>query len=448
MGVELTLGMKQTQKLSPQMIHSMNILQMGTIELQEYVEKTLLENPTLELESERKKDDQLELRHKVEWLMNNDRQNHWYYQEDAQDLIELVADSSEESLYDHLRSQINIEKLPSRLSLAVDCVLTGLNDNGYLDETTEELAVRCGQPVNIVLRAEALVRGLDPAGIGARTLSECLAIQLERKGEAGLALTLVRQHLEDIAHNRYNHISKVTGASREEVQSACKQIRDLVPHPGSFYAPREAPGYIVPDLLVTEQNGELLITSGDDFLPALKISSYYQKLAKETDEKEVQDYLTDKVRQASWVIKSIDQRRNTLLSCARIIVARQESFFRQGVSHLHPLTLADVAAEVNIHESTVCRAIRDKYIQCVQGVYPLNYFFTRALPLSSGNCVSPEKVKAVIRSLIDEENKKMPLSDQKICDLLAAQGLTLSRRTVAKYRDEIGIPSTAGRKEF
>lgn len=446
--MELTLELKQTQKLSPQMIQSMNILQMGTVELQEYVEKTLMENPVLELESEKKRDDRPQLVNKVEWLMANDRQNRWYHREDARDLIDLVADTAEESLYDHLRGQISMEKLPGRLGLAVDCVLTGLNDNGWLEETTEELAERCGQTVDTILRAEKLVRTLEPAGVGARTLSECLAIQLERMGETGLALTIVRDWLEDVAKDRYSRISKETGASRQEIQEACRQIRTLDPRPGAPYAPREAPGYIVPDLLVTELEGELVVTAGDDFLPELKVSAYYQKLMQDTEEKEVRDYLADKVRQAGWVVRSIEQRRSTLLTCARIIVARQDRFFRHGAGHLQPMTLADVAEEAGIHESTVSRAVKDKYIQCVQGVYPMSHFFGRALPSGGGDGVSSEKVKTAIRALIDGENKQKPLSDQKICDLLAEQELILSRRTVAKYRDEMGIPSTSGRKEF
>lgn len=446
--MELSLELKQTQKLSPQMIQSMNILQMGTVELQEYVEKTLLENPTLELEPEKKREERPELLHKVEWLMANDRQNRWYHREDAQDLIELVADPSEESLYDHLRGQINMEKLPGRLGLAVDCVLTGLNDNGWLEETPEELCERCGQPAEVIARAEEIVRGLEPAGVGARTLSQCLAIQLERMGETGLPLTLVRDWLEDIAKDRYSRISRELGVTRQELQEACCRIRSLDPRPGAPYAPREAPGYIVPDLLVTELEGELVVTAGDDFLPELKVSAYYQKLMKDTDEKEVRDYLADKVRQACWMVKSIEQRRSTLLTCARIIVARQEAFFRRGAGHLQPLTLADVAEEAGIHESTVSRAVKDKYIQCAQGVFAMGHFFSRALPSNSGDGVSAEKVKAAIRALIDGEDRKKPLSDQKICDLLMERELILSRRTVAKYRDEMGIPSTSGRKEF
>lgn len=446
--MELTLELKQTQKLSPQMIQSMNILQMGTIELQEYVEKTLLENPALELEAERKKEERPELVRKVEWLMANDRQNRWYHRDDARDLIELVADPAEESLYDHLRGQINMEKLPGRLGLAVDCILSGLNDNGYLEESTEELAERCGQPEEVVLRAEELVRELEPAGVGARTLSQCLAIQLERKGETGLALTIVRSYLEDMAKDRYSLISRETGATRQEIQEACRQIRELDPRPGAPYAPIEAPGYIVPDLLVTELDGELVVTAGDDFLPVLKVSAYYQQLMKDTDEKEVREYLTDKVRQACWMVKSIEQRKSTLLTCAKIIADRQADFFRQGEGHLHPLTLADVAEEAGVHESTVSRAVKDKYIQCVHGVFPMGHFFSRALPSSGGDSVSAEKVKAAIRALIEQEDKKKPLSDQKLCDMLLERELILSRRTVAKYRDEMGIPSTSGRKVF
>lgn len=445
--MELSIELKQTQKLSPQMIQSMEILQMGMLELQAHVEKTLLENPALELDAEKPREERSELLHKVDWLMANDRQNRWYHQEDARDLIELAAAPDDESLYDHLRRQISMEKLPGRLALAVDCVLSSLNDNGYLEETTEELAARCGQPMATVRKAEELVRELEPAGVAARTLSECLALQLDRMGEFGLAMTIVRSYLEDMARDRYNRISKETGASREEIRRACDQIRQLDPRPGSPFTPREAPEYIIPDLLVTEVDGQLTVTMGEESFPTLKVSSYYQSLMQSTDEQEVRDYLSDKVRQASWMVKSIEQRKSTLLSCANVIVERQAAFFRRGAGHLQPMTLSDVAEAVGVHESTVSRAIKDKYLQCIHGVFPLNHFFSRALP-AGGDGVSSERVKSVIRALIDGEDKKKPLSDQKLCDLLGEQKLVLSRRTVAKYRDEMGIPSTSARKEF
>ena len=448
MPLELTMELQQRQKLSPQMIHSMEILQMGTQELQAYVEKTLMENPTLELETEEQREEKPELFRKLEWLASTDRQNRWYHQEDARDMMDLLAAPTGESLYEHLRLQLDLECIPVNLGLAVDCVLAGLNRAGYLEESREELAERCGQSLAVVDRAEMLVRSLEPAGVGARTLSECLALQLERKGENGLPLAIARNHLEDMARNHYHHISKETGASREEIQEACRVIRELEPKPGAPFAPREAPGYITADLLVVPENGQLTVITSDDFLPVLKVSSYYQQLMRDSDDREVCDYLTEKVRQAKWLVKSIDQRKNTLISCADVIVQRQERFFRHGAGHLAPLTLADVARELGIHESTVSRAVKDKYLQCSQGLYPLSYFFSRALANADGETISAEKVKEAIRALIGQEDKKHPLSDQKLSDLLAEQEIRVSRRTIAKYREELGIPSTSGRKEF
>lgn len=445
--MEVSLELKQTQKLSAQMIQSMEILQMGIPELQEYVETVLMENPTLELESEGRKEERPELLKKLDWLNATDHQNRWYHQGETQDLMDLASDSAGESLYDYLREQLDMERMSPQLQAAVDCVLTGLNHDGYLEESVEELAARSRTKREAVTKAVGMVQGLEPAGVAARSLSECLALQLKRNGQEGLALTIAQSYLEDMARNHFNRISKETGASREDIQHACNQIRKLNPRPGAPFAPKEIPGYIIPDLLVTEENGRLAVAVGDDFLPVLKVSSYYQHLMETCEEAEVQEYLAEKIRQATWVVKSIDQRKSTLLACARVIVARQKAFFTWGKSYLLPMTLADIAAEAGLHESTVSRAIRDKYIQCAQGVIPLNRLFSRAV---SSECdeVSPERAKDAIRNLIQSENKKKPLSDQKLCDLLSRQNLILSRRTVAKYRDEMGIPSTSGRKEY
>ena len=191
------------------------------------------------------------------------------------------------------------------------------------------------------------------------------------------------------------------------------------------------------------------ILSNDYYFPSLKVSSYYHQLMRSTDESQVKDYLTNKVRQAKWVVSSVEQRRSTLMACANCIVERQESFFRRGPGHLRPMTLADVAQALEVHESTVSRAVKDKYLQCAHGVFPLGYFFSRALPTGSGgDSVSAEQAKSAIKKLIAAEDKKKPLSDQKLCQLLSEQGIEISRRTVAKYRDELGISSTSGRKQF
>lgn len=442
----LSLELKQKQQLTPKMIQTMEILQMGTLELQEHVESLLLENPVLELESESLRPEHPELVRKLAWLTANDRQNQWYHQEDARDLMELVAAPDEVTLYDHLRSQLDFTQFSARLALAVDCVLTGLNTHGYLEESSSELASRCRQPISIISQAEQIVQALEPAGIAARTLSECLCLQLRRNESNPLTITIAQQHLELMAQKRFGAIAQLTGASRHDVQQACEEICTLNPRPGTAYAPREAPGYIIPDLLVTEENGCLTVTPGDDFLPALKVSAYYENLMRSSDDPEVRNYLAKKVHQAQWLITNIEQRKNTMLNCARIIVNRQENFFRSGnLSQLYPLTMADVALELGVHESTVSRAVREKHIQCIRGVFPLNRFFSRALSSGSPN-TTPEQAKAVLQELIDKEDKQLPLSDQRLCELLANQGLLLSRRTIAKYRDELGIPSALKRR--
>lgn len=455
--MELGLNLKQAQTLSPQMMQAMEILQMGSQELLEYIQETLQENPVLESEERRQPEESPEdalLRRKLEWLESTDVQNRWYHQEDAQDLSDLTvgavgADPGEESLYYYLRSQIQFETLPKPLAAAVRCVLESLSGNGYLDDPIADLATHAGVDEKTMERAVELVQALEPAGVGARNLSECLCLQLTRRGETGLPLTIADRYLEAMSKDHYNLIARETGASREDIQAACKVIRSLNPRPGAGFAPREALGYITPDLVVVSFEDHFEILSNDYYFPSLKVSSYYHQLMRSTDESQVKDYLTNKVRQAKWVVNSVEQRRSTLMACANCIVERQESFFRRGPGHLRPMTLADVAQALEVHESTVSRAVKDKYLQCAHGVFPLGYFFSRALPTGSGgDSVSAEQAKSAIKKLIAAEDKKKPLSDQKLCQLLTEQGIEISRRTVAKYRDELGISSTSGRKQF
>ena len=434
----------------------MEFLQMGTLELREYLQNQLQENPVLEMDehitspSSQRDRDRDQLLQKIEWLHSTDIQNSWYNREDARDLTELIpgANPNEESLYDHLCAQIHFKNLPPSIAVAVECVLQSLDFAGRLDEPPEELASRAGVSVSVAQEAVRLVQSLEPAGVAARDLSECLSLQLIRRGENGLALTIARHYLEDMGQDHYNLIAQRTGADREAVRAACRLIRSLNPRPGAAFAPRENPGYIIPDIAVVAVEGGFEAVLNDSYMPALRVSAYYNQLMESTGDAEVRDYLTSKVRQAKWVVQSLEQRRATLLSCTHCIVSRQEGFFRRGPGHLRPLSLADVAAELDIHESTVSRAVREKYLQCAYGVFPLKYFFSRALTVAAGESdVSSERAKSALRALIDREDRKKPLSDQKLSELLAAQGMRLSRRTVAKYRDELGIPSTARRKD-
>lgn len=445
--MDVILEQKQVQKLSPQMIQSMEILQMGSAELQEYVEELLLENPVLEREESHPEEDGSLLLGRLEWLAAQGRRERGAPPGDVRDAADAVADEKGESLYDYLGAQIPWKYLSPVMCRGIECVLTGLNDNGWLEETTEELAARCGVSCDVISGAEIIVQNLEPAGVGARTLAQCLKLQLLRRGEDGLALTIVKNHLEDMAKDHYNQIARSTGASRAEIQEACRLIRSLDPRPGAAFAHQTLPAYITPDVRVVEEGGQLSVTLTNQSLPELKISSYYRELLQSSDEPQVKDYLLQKMRQADWVVQSIEQRKSALLRCAERIVALQEDFFRHGKHFLRPMALSDVAAELDIHESTVSRAVKNKYIQCVWGLFPIRDLFSRALPAGSeGSCA--EQAKSALRTLIENEDKRKPLSDQKLCDALAEQDLVLSRRTVAKYRDELGIPSAPGRKEF
>ncbi len=445
--MELVLEQKQIQKLSPQMIQSMEILQMSTLELHEYVEEQLLENPVLEREETYERELGSQLLNKLEWLAAGSRRSHGMREEEFPESLESVADQARESLYDYLSSQILWNSLSLTLSRAVECVLSGLNDNGWLDESQEELARRGKVSVAIIAQAEQLLHELDPAGLGARDLAQCLALQLERLGEDGLPLTIVHTHLEDMAKDHYNQIAVATGASREAVQRACRLIRSLEPRPGAAFACVEQPAYIAPDILVVEEEGELTVHAKGEDLPRLMVSSYYRELLHSNEEVQVKEYLTQKLQQADWVLKSIEQRKATMLCCAQCIVERQQEFFRFGRHYLQPMTLADVASVVGVHESTVSRAIKNKYIQCAWGTFPMGFFFNRAVG-GDGEEIAVIRIKAFLRELIESEDKRKPLSDQKLCDALLTKGITLARRTVAKYRDELGYPSAPGRKEF
>lgn len=444
----LLLELKQTQSLSPQMIQFMEILQMSTIELFHYVEKAYEENPALEL-SMHTVSPEIEYRHHA-FAQNShsSRKNALSGSDDLSSLSDLVAAPEDNSLYEALLSQIDLEHLSFPLRRAVTCILSNLNTAGYLEESSQALAVQCGQPISVVAEAELLVKSLEPAGIGARSLSECLSLQLCRKGITGLAQVIAADYLDDLAQNQYHHIAKCTGSTQAAVRAACDVIRSLNPKPGASYAAPESSQYVVPDYIVTSNNGKLDVTLCNSYFPSLNISSYYQQLMQEADDTEVRNYLAEKVRQASWLIKCIEQRNSTLTNCVKAILQRQKEYFLLGPAHLQPMTLTDISSELGVHKSTVSRVIRGKYIQCNYGLIPVSYLFSHAVPTKNNSTVSAECLKNLIRNIILEEDKRAPMSDQHICDLLSEKNIFISRRAVSKYRDELGIPPTFGRKTY
>jgi RNA polymerase sigma-54 factor len=456
--VELNISQKQTQTLSPQMMQSMEILQMGSQELLEYIEEVVQENPVLEpAERYDKQDEFSTLKRKLEWLESTDPQNRYYHQQDTEEEDDPLrnygtAEDQEESLYYYVLSQLRVLELEPEVMDAAAFLVESLNQNGWLDEDIPTLAKALDESEALMERALDVVQSLEPAGVGARNLGECLRLQLVRRIPTNrLALQIVDGYLDPLSKSRYGLIARELKVTPEEVRDACDLIRSLNPRPGTGFAARENLTYINPDIIVVSFPDHFELLTNDYFFPTLHLSGYYTKLMKEEQEDDqLRDYLTGKMRQAKWVVRSIEQRRSTLMACAECVLEFQEAFFRKGPGHLVPLSLADVADRLGVHESTVSRAVKDKYIQCSMGVYPLSYFFSRSLGADrqAGDVSSPDAAKALLKKLITEEDKRKPLSDQKLCELMSTQGCTLSRRTVAKYRDELNIPSTTGRKQY
>lgn len=448
--MRLELSAKLTQKLSPQILQSMKLLQMTMPELLAYVQEQLQENPVLE--SGEGSDDVSQMQRRMEQLESLDAcppPPPPSSDDDGPDPLNrygAVRDDTE-TLYSHLCAQLEASDAEKCVRAVAVYFAQGLDKNGYLDEDCADVSARLGLPLSKIEAGLALLQSLDPAGVGARSLRECLLLQLRRaEGNCALAIEIVQNHLEDVGRSYYQSIARAQNVSVAEVYAACHQIRALDPRPGSRYGSDAPAVYIRPDLLVTKTETGFEVTMNDNYMPRLGISGYYRRLASETADEAVRDYLSLKIKQAQWVIGGIEQRRTTLLGCAQEIVQRQEMFFRRGRGHLVPMTQSELADILGVHESTVSRTIRGKYLQCCFGIYPLDFFFSRALGDGCGGEVSAESAKECIRALVAGESPKKPLSDQKLTELLAEKGIALSRRTVAKYREELGIPNTAGRR--
>jgi len=449
----MELLQKQVQQLDQRQIQRLEVLQMGALELREYLQELSQENPVVDLNDhpappDTERDDP-RLQH-LRWLADNDRQNRYYqglweYEDDPIARIG-VGGGLEESLPQFLSRQVDKLRLDGDTARTVRFLASCLDGDGYLRPPLSELSADSGIPLPLLERGAAVLRTLEPAGVGADSLSQCLALQLERAGVDGPALAIVRDQLEPLARCRYRFIADRLGIPVDQVLAALKTIRELDPRPGAvFDQPGQTP-YVYPDLFVVEENGRFTARAraGE---PAFQINSYYRGLLASSGQPEVRDYLRRKVQAAQDVLGAIAQRRDTLLRCAQAIVDRQADFFRRGEQALRPLRMADVADAVGIHESTVSRAVREKYLQCSRGGYPLSYFFSRSATAQNPDSkVGGTAARALLRRLIDQEDKSRPLSDQRLGEAMAQLACPISRRTVAKYREELGIPSASGRR--
>lgn len=433
---------------------------MSAQELEGYIEKLALENPVIELaETSPVKADthQEDLQRKLDWLESTDLQNRVYYQQERSDenMEANWHDSrqSEENLEEYLHAQLLLADYTDLERAIVDYLVCSLDSKGYFVGDIAQVAEHFSTSEEVVEEMLQEIQELDPAGVGARNLQECLLLQVERiKDYSDVTVEIIKNYMEEVAKNHLPNIAKKLQVSLEEVQDACEEIRKLNPKPGSSFSDREQLRYISPDAVVVKLEDQFEILINEYQYPGFSISSYYQTMMESTTDEEAKKYLKDKVQQAQWVSNCISQRSSTLSRVMHLLVAKQNDFFMYGPGHKRPMRLVDLAEELNLHESTISRAMRGKYLQCSWGVFPLNYFLTSVAVKSScgneGDEKTPEQMKAMIQEIVDGENKKKPYSDQTISDQLAAKGIKLSRRTVNKYRTEMGIPDKSGRKEY
>ena len=437
--MDLKLEAKQTQTLSQHMIQSAKILQMTAQELNTYVSDLALENPVIDINEE----------------------NYYLYQRQNNDDDYDFRDSwnidstDGETLQDYLWSQLVAENFSEEDTAIIKFMLECLDNKGYLSESVESVAAYFHTDEQRIEALLKLLQELDPAGVCARNLEECLRLQLTRRQlDTPVLLSLVDTCLELVAKNQIPAIARKLRLTAAEAAGCCQIIKSLNPKPGVSFSSRDQLRYIIPDVTIVKFKDHFDILLNESMYPGIGINSYYRQMSQNPESPEVREYLTTKLRQAEWVKQCIAQRSKTLMQVSRAILAHQEEFFALGPNHLAPLRLADIAGELDIHESTVSRAVSKKYLQCSWGVYPMNYFFSREVSAakSQGDCsaraMTAQDIKRALREIIEGEEKKKPYSDRILGEKLAERGISISRRTVAKYREEEGIPDASGRKEY
>ncbi|MBI3092210.1 MAG: RNA polymerase factor sigma-54 [Candidatus Tectomicrobia bacterium] len=468
MALEPRLQLKQTQKLvmTAMLQQAIKLLPLTKLELVELIVRELQENPFLDEETadedgaevassdqENTADESQELRERIdEWEQYfNDSSELGMPSEPVDESQSRESTLSRpQTLTEHLLWQLHMsftENLDKEIGAYL---ISNLNEDGYLTLSPEEVVLELGVPLERVLEVLRKVQLFDPVGVGARDLRECLLIQLEQlDGANTVTKKLIEEYLPLLEERNYGKIAKELGISGEELRLAVRLIQELDPKPGSRFREDETV-YIVPDLYIIKMHGEYQVLLNDEGIPRLRVHPYYRSILKDKRQIEgsTRQYIEEKFRSAMWLIKSIEQRQQTLLKVARSIVTFQREFLDQGVSHLRPLVLRDVADDIEMHESTVSRVTTRKYMHTPQGIFELKYFFHSGIGSDSGENLSSVTVKEKIRKLVQQESGNQPLTDQQIVDILGKDGIRIARRTVTKYRKELKLPPSSRRKRL
>ena len=442
--ISLKTDLRQELKLTPQLLQSMEVLQMNAQELLEYLNRVTEENPVLEQEdSADLRHSYEELRQKASWL-DGGVYGATFTHDDAAFPERGAVDKERESLASFLCDQLERKRLPKPLLALAKYMAELVDEDGYLAPEDLDGLTELKIPLSLISEALETLQSLDPAGVGARSLSECLLLQLARQEHVSPAvMDITARFLPELGKKHYGPICRELGLTMEEVRAAEKVISGLDPHPGRAFQPAEPTVYVRPDVFIVELDGELRAVLNEYYLPQISVSDYYVRLLRESDEPETRDYLRQKLQQAKWLLNSLERRGGTLRRCADAILEAQRPFFTGQTTALAPMSLSTLADTLGLHPSTISRAVRGKYLQCRQGTYPLRYFFSRAVTEQGP---SRQAVQQKLLALLASEDPCHPLSDQRLCRLLAEDGMEVARRTVAKYRMELGVGSSAARK--
>src|ERR1051325_1366848 len=480
MALEQKLHLKLSQKLimTPSLQQAIKLLQLSKLELQEVLNQELLENPLLEETAEEAKAEDTDAAKnnteeppKVEAKTEDDKKDSFDeidYDAYFQDYIEYgynprgMGEEHEEfpientltrppNLADHLTWQLSMSDASPRTKEIASFIIGNIDEDGYLRATNEEIMVAGGFEAEEVEKAVQAVQSLDPIGVGARDLRECLLLQLRfLEIDDPLVEIIVRDHWDEFMQRKFVPLAKILGIELKKLEGIVEVIKHLDPKPGRKYS-NERAIYVEPDVYVHKVGDEYVIVLNEDGMPKLRINSGYRSMLNSMDSKqdgETVNYIKDKIRSAVWLIKSLDQRQRTIYKVAESIVKHQREFLERGIDFLRPLVLRDVADDIQMHESTVSRVVSNKYMHTPRGLFLMKYFFHSGIDSDTGEDISSLTVKKKIKSYIENEDPRKPLSDAKIMKILNDEGIKIARRTVAKYRDELNIPSSTDRKQI
>ena len=477
MALELRQQLKLSQQLimTPQLQMAIKLLQLSRLELMDTIHQELEENPALEealdsdMESGPENDAdsapsetaevkevtiEEKINEDIDWSSFIDEYNTpgrtSYETERFESPGFEPFVSKKASLQDHLLWQLLMQG-PTPDKERIGSLIAGnLDPDGYLVTPIEEIARVGDVPVETAETVLKLMQGFDPVGVCARNLSECLLIQTEYLGlENSLVTEIITSHLNHLENRNYKAITRALKATKEEIAAAINVIRSLEPRPGRQYSDEE-PQYITPDIYVYKLGDEFVITVNDDGLPKLRVNSYYRNAIKRGEKipDSAKDYVQEKMRSAAWLIRSIHQRQKTIYRVMESILRYQGDFFEKGIAHLKPMVLRDVAEDIGMHESTISRVTTNKYAHTPQGIFELKYFFNSSIRRVNGDAIASASVQDKIRHIVESENPKRPLSDDKIAKILKEQNVDIARRTVAKYREIMRILPSSKRKQL